>query len=147
MRMKVGEEVDRVRFEVERGKVREFARAIQDPNPRWTDEEVARGEGLAGLPAPLTFVVVAGHHRDQRGAMEKLGVDIARIVVGEVGWQYHRPLLVGDVLDGRRLVTGVRTREGKDGTMTMIDMETVWRDAAGEPVVTQTETLIERAAR
>jgi acyl dehydratase len=78
--------------------------------------------------------------------MEKLGVDIARIVVGEVGWTYHRVAVVGDVLEGRRVVTGVRRREGRSGgTMTMVDMETVWRDGAGPAVVTQRETLIERA--
>jgi acyl dehydratase len=141
----VGTEVDRVSFPVERGKVREFARATHDDSARWVDEDAARAEGHAAIPAPLTFVVVAGHHRDQRAAMEALGVDIARIVVGEVAWTYHRPALVGDVLEGRRVVTSVRTREGRQGgAMTMIDLETVWRDAAGEPVVTQRETLIER---
>jgi acyl dehydratase len=142
----VGMEVDRVVLEVERGKVREFALAIKDPSPRWVDGAAAREEGFEAIPAPLTFSVVAGHHRDQRGAMEKLGVDIARIVVGEVGWTYHRVAVVGDVLEGRRVVTGVRSREGRGGgKMTMVDMETVWRDAAGAAVVTQRETLIERA--
>jgi acyl dehydratase len=144
--VKVGTEVDRVSFPVERGKVRELALATHDHSARWADEEAARAEGFDAIPAPLTFVVIAGHHRDQRAAMETLGVDIARIVVGEVAWAYHRPALVGDVLEGRRIVTGVRTREVKrGGTLTMIDLETVWRDAAGEPVVTQRETLIERA--
>jgi acyl dehydratase len=145
--VEIGTEIDRVTFPVERGKIREFAVATHDESPRWVDEEAARAEGLDAIPAPLTFVAVAGHHRDQRAAMKALGVDIARIVVGEVAWTYHRPALAGDVLEGRRLVTGVRIREGKSGgTMTMIDLETVWRDAAGEPVVTQAETLIERAA-
>jgi acyl dehydratase len=143
--VKVGTEVDRVSFPVERGKVREFARATHDEAPRWVEEEAASAEGFDAIPAPLTFVVVAGHHRDQCAAMAVLGVDISRIVVGEVAWTYHRPVLVGDLLEGRRTVVGVRTREGRSGgTMTMIDLETVWRDAAGEPVVTQAETLIER---
>jgi acyl dehydratase len=147
MPVEVGTEVDRVSLPVERGKVRELALASRDDSARWFDEDAAHAEGHTAIPAPLTFVVVAGHHRDQRAAMETLGVDIARIVVGEVAWTYHRPALVGDVLEGRRVVTGVRTRDGREGgTMTMIDLETVWCDAAGEPVVTQRETLIERGA-
>jgi hypothetical protein len=98
----IGTLVDEYTFAVEQGKVKEFARAIQDPAARYVDDEVARAEGLAGIPAPLTFTVVAGHHRDAAAAVALLGLDIKRVVVGEVGWEYERPPVVGDVLHGRR---------------------------------------------
>ncbi|MGX6448260.1 FAS1-like dehydratase domain-containing protein [Patulibacter sp. S7RM1-6] len=143
----VGTEVDRVAFPVEAGKIAELATAIHDPSPRYRDPAAAAAEGLAGVPGPLTFPVVVGHHRDQRGAVRTLGLDIARIVVGEVEWRWHRPVVAGDRLEGRRTVTDVRRKEGgRGGAMTFVTMETVLRDASGEPVVTYVETLIETGA-
>ena len=119
----IGTVVDEFSFGVEAGKVREFARAIHDSSDR----------------VPLTFTAVAAHHRDARAAVEKLGLDIARVVVGEVEWEYARPLVVGDELRGRRVVAGVRER----GPMTFVTLETEFRDAGGEVAVRQREVLIE----
>jgi acyl dehydratase len=119
----IGTVVDEFAFGVEAGKVREFARAIDAP-----PEAV-----------PLTFTAVAAHHRDARAAVEKLGLDIRRVVVGEVEWEYARPLVIGDALHGRRVVAGVRER----GTMKFVTLETEFRDAEGEIALRQRETLIE----
>ena len=143
----VGLVVDEFSFGVEAGKVGEFARAIQDPAPRYRDADAAAAEGFPGVPAPLTFTVVAGHHRDARAAVARLGLDIARVVVGEVEWIYERPVLVGDRLDGRRVVADVRTREGsRGGTMTLVTLDTEFRDQHGEVAVRQREVLIETGA-
>lgn len=143
----VGTEVDRVRFAVEAGKIGELAAAIKDPSPRYRDPRAAADEGFDALPAPLTFPVVVGHHRDQAGAVRTLGLDIARIVVGEVEWRYHRPLVAGDRLEGRRTVTAVRQRDGgRGGRMTFVTLETPLVDADGAPAVTVIETLIETGA-
>jgi hydroxyacyl-ACP dehydratase HTD2-like protein with hotdog domain len=125
----IGQLVDEFSFAVEAGKVREFARAILAPS-------------AAGVP--LTFSVVAGHHRDARAAVDKLGLDIKRVVVGEVEWAYERPLVVGDELSARRVVADVKTREGsRGGTMTLVTLETEFRDAAGAVALRQREVLIE----
>jgi len=143
----VGQLVDEFSFGVEAGKVGEFARAIHDPAPRYTDAEAAAAEGFAGLPAPLTFTVVAGHHRDARAAVERLGLDIARVVVGEVEWTYERPVVVGDRLTGRRVVSEMRASEGsRGGAMTLVTLETEFRDERGEVAVRQREVLIETGA-
>ena len=125
----IGQLVDEFSFAVEAGKVREFSRAIIDPSC----------DGV-----PLTFSVVAGHHRDAGAAVTKLGLDIRKVVVGEVEWSYARPLVVGDQLSGRRVVADVKTREGsRGGTMTLVTLETEFRDAAGEVALRQREVLIE----
>ena len=122
----IGTLVDEFSFAVEAGKVREFARAIGDPSD----------------DVPLTFTAVAAHHRDARAAVGKLGLDIKRVVVGEVEWSYARPLVVGDELQGRRVVVGVREK----GAMTFVELETEYRDAAGDVALRQRETLIETGA-
>jgi acyl dehydratase len=140
----VGTLVDEFSFPVDESKVREFARAIKDPSRRYTDADAAQAEGFEGVPAPLTFAVVAAHHRDAVAAVELLGLDISRVVVGEVGWQYERPVLVGDRLDGRRVVADVKSREGgRGGRMTLVTLETELRNQRGELAVRQREVLIE----
>jgi len=130
----IGTVVDEFSFGVEAGKVREFARAIHAPS-----------DPVDGVP--LTFSVVAGHYRDARAAVEKLGLDIRRVVVGEVEWEYSRALAVGDWLDARRVVADVKTREGsRGGTMTLVTLETEFRDAAGSVALRQREVLIETGA-
>ncbi|HET6507912.1 MAG TPA: MaoC family dehydratase N-terminal domain-containing protein [Baekduia sp.] len=142
----IGTLVDEYAFAVEEGKVMEFARAIKDPAARYVDAEAARDEGFAAIPAPLTFTVIAGHHRDAAAAVALLGLDIRRVVVGEVGWEYERPPVVGDVLHGRRTVADVQRKDGaRGGTMTFVTLATEFRDAAEEVVVRQREVLIETA--
>jgi len=119
----IGTLVDEFSFAVEAGKVREFARAI----------------GASHDEVPLTFTVVAGHYRDAQAAVGKLGLDIKRVVVGEVEWEYERPVVVGDMLHGRRVVGGVRESKG----MTFVTLETEFRAGDGKIAVRQREVLIE----
>jgi hypothetical protein len=135
----VGTVVDVVGFDVERGKIAEFALATHAEDPLHR-----RAHGLA----TATHVVVAGHHRDQTGFVEKLGLELGRIVVGSVSWEYERPLRAGDSLIGTRTVIADERREGKrGGKMSLITLETVYVDAGSTVVVRQREVLIERERR
>ncbi|MFD0306909.1 MaoC family dehydratase N-terminal domain-containing protein [Streptomyces sp. NPDC127119] len=137
--------VDRVAFDVERGKILEFVRATRTDDPVHTDPGLAAENGFSGTPATATHVVVAGHHRDQRAFVEKLGLELSRVVVGSVDWLYRRPLVAGDSLRGTRRVVGDETREGRrGGTMRLITLETAFVDGRGELAVIQREVLIER---
>lgn len=142
-----GDVLDVVSFAVEAGKVREFTRATHAEDPVHTDPQVAVAAGFRGIAATPTHVVVAGHHRNQQEFVAALGMDIARIVVGSVSWEYARPLVVGDELTGTRRVLSDETKAGKrGGTMRLVTLETAWTDADGAAALTQREVLIERGA-
>lgn len=143
----VGTIVDEVRFPVESGKIREFARATYAADPVHTDPAAAREAGFASLPATATHTVVAGHYRDQQALLAALGMDLARVVVGSVEWEYARPVRAGDLLSGTRRVVADETRAGKQGgSMRMVTMETEFTDESGAAVVRVRELLIERGA-
>ncbi len=117
--------VDQVEFVVEEGKLHEFARAVGDSND-------------GGVP--LTFTAVAGHWRDQAAMVEKLGLDIRRVVVGGSEWEYHRPLRVGDRLSGARTLIATEEKRG----MKLFTLESRFvRVADGEVAVIQRDTVIE----
>ena len=142
-----GTVIDRVDFPVEAGKIREFAIAVGDPDPVYRDVEAARAAGHPAIPAPPTFVVVAGHWRDQAAMVQTLGLDIRRVVVGDTGWEYHAPVYAGDRLTADRAVESVSRRPGRrGGTMTLISIVAEFRNQRGELCVVQRDTVIETGA-
>jgi acyl dehydratase len=144
----VGMTVDTVTFDVERGKIGEFARATQAEDLIHVDQGAAEARGLPDVAATATHVVVSGHQRDQAGFVAKLGLDIRRIVVGSTSWDYARPLTAGDSVRGIRTVVADETRTTSSGsTMRVVTMETPFTDESGQVAVTQREVLIERGGR
>ena len=137
--------LDEESFDLEVAMIRDFATATRAADPVHTDLAAARDAAFATIPATPTHVVVAGHYRDQQAFVTALGMDITRVVVGSVEWEYHRPLVAGDRITGTRRIVDDVTRTGKrGGTMRLVTLETAWIDSDGTTAVTQREVLIER---
>jgi acyl dehydratase len=145
---------------VERGPVGGFAVAVCDQNPIYRDPRAASAAGFDEIPAPPTFPFVMetwGRFPELQpegtpsggGMARVLGPLMAKggiILHGEQSFDYHRPVMVGDVLDGEGTVVDAYTKESKGRTMTFVVTETVWRDhSTGEPVVTSRFNVIHRA--
>jgi acyl dehydratase len=140
----IGMELDEVTVCVERGKVREFARALHHEDAVHLDPEAAREAGFDAVAAPLTYGAVAMHWRDRDAAIEDLGFDFKRLLHGGTAWTYERPLVAGDELTCRRRVGDVKRRDGKrGGSMTFVTVETEFLDGSGEVVLRQEDTLIQ----
>jgi acyl dehydratase len=147
MQISPGTLVDEVQIDVERGKIREFARATSAADPVHTDPTFAQAAGHEDVLATATHVVVTGHQRDQHAFVTALGLDIARIVVGSVSWEYARPLLAGDVLTATRTVVDDESKPGRAGGVNrLVTLETVYVDTSGRVAVRQREVLVERGA-
>jgi hypothetical protein len=77
----------------------------------------------------------------------RLGLDLARVVVGSVRWTYARPLVAGDHRVGTRRVIADERRDGRDGTsMRLVTLQTEYLDASGALTVSTHEVVIERGA-
>lgn len=136
---------------VEAGKVEEFARAVGDDNPAHRDSAAAADQGLAAIPAPLTFLRTSyfPRHRPE-GVDVRFGFDLGfepeYVLHGEHSYEFERPVQVGDVLSGATTLVDVYQREGRrGGTMTFAEFETEYRDADDELVCTERLTRIETA--
>jgi len=124
---------------VETGKVREFARAVKDPNPAWLADE--------GALAPPTFLMTLAHWvTDMGDTRSAVKLDYRRLLHGEQEFEYLAPIRTGDVLRFRSRTKDVFEKQGKrGGTMTFVIGETEFRNQAGDVVAYLRNTAIETA--
>ena len=141
-RSQIGKTGKPFKIPIEWSKVREFARAIKDPNPVYFDPEAARKE-CGGIPIPPTFLQTSAFWQDADSS-PRMDFDLRRILHGEQEFEFLGPIFVGDVLTGVAKVADIIEKEGgRGGKMTMMFMETEYTNQRGEKVALARSTLIE----
>ncbi|MFI5045478.1 MAG: MaoC family dehydratase N-terminal domain-containing protein [Acidimicrobiia bacterium] len=151
------------RFPVEAGHVLMFARSIGDQNPVYRDAEYAVSTEVGGVPAPPTFVQGSaqfdedyplrwspdrpwnGSGKQATSAPPRTSAGSgagSRARSGQVGlhaeqhYEYHRPLVVGDVLTATTRPGEPWEKQGRSGRLLFSEAITEYRDLDGELVVT-----------
>jgi acyl dehydratase len=128
-------------YEVGREKIREFAAAVGDDNPVYTDPDAARALGYPDVIAPPTFPIVLSLTAGGQVVRDpELGLDYSKVVHGEQRFVYTRPVRAGDVLQVTIYVESVRAAAGNDLVTTRGEVTTV----DGEHVVTAYSTIVAR---
>src|SRR5438552_14820926 len=149
------------RFPVEASHVLMFARAIGDPNPIYADADVAAASEAGASPAPPTCVTASaqfdpdyplrpkpgepwfGSGREATGAKPSggdggggEGGGGGTSLHAEQHYEYHRPLVVGDVLHARGRKGETWEKQGRSGTLKFTELITEYLDADDEVVIT-----------
>lgn len=134
-------------FHVERGKIREFADALDDRNPIYRDPDYAKGSPLGGIPAPPTLTRTFLY--EPKAASEALGVkDWSYIVHGEQEFEYLAPILAGDVLSAQDRIISITEKESRRaGKLQIAVIETTFHNQRGEKVQVARRTLVETGKR
>ncbi|MGW7351949.1 MaoC family dehydratase N-terminal domain-containing protein [Streptomyces sp. Z26] len=130
-------------YEVGREKIREFAEAIGDPNPAYTDPDAANELGYPDVIAPPTFVFSITYAA--AGAViqdPQLGLDFSRVVHGDQRFAYVRPVRAGDRLSVTSTIESVKSMGGHD----VVEIRGDVHDETGELVVTARSKLVARGA-
>ena len=101
-------------FEVERGRLRFFARTIGLTDPIYLDVEAARRAGHRDVPVPPTFL---GNSLELElpnplGWLAELGGDLTKTTHAEQGFTYHAMAYANDQLVLRRRIVDVYTKKG-----------------------------------
>jgi hypothetical protein len=133
-------------FPVEAGAILCFARAVGDPNPAYA---------APGAPAPPTFTQASaqfdpandyrprpgepwmGSGATPSGTGGRLpGDGGAPVLHAEQSYEYHRPLVAGDVLTATIRPGATWAKEGRSGRLAFTETVTEFRAAGGDLVVT-----------
>jgi acyl dehydratase len=141
----VGKEYPPYAVTVERGKIKEFARAIDDLNPFYLDDTVGGASPWGDVIAPPTFAVTfRGESGDSAALLRDLGVDISRVLHGEQEFEIHRQILPGETFVCRTRVVDLYEKAGRTGPMAFVVRETAVTDRTNEIVATMRQVTVVR---
>lgn len=145
---------------VERAPVSLFATAVTDPSAVYQNAEVAEAEGFDGIPAPPTFgftIQNSGRWEERQPPVDRsvphplaevMGALMSGggiILHGEQEFTYHRPIVVGQVLNYTGKVRDIYQKTSGERTMTFVVVDDTYTDEEGREVLTSTMNLLHRA--
>ena len=137
----VGKQWPAVTYEVGAEKIREFADAIDAPNPVHRDHEAAKAAGFRDLVAPPMFCVVYSARAMGPAILDpEVGINLAAMLHGSQQFEWDEPVCDGDVI--RTIATSLEIYE-RDG-MGFYVFETVSTNQDGTQTVKGTWTNLVR---
>ncbi len=144
-------------YEVEKGAIRRFADAVDDPNPLFHDDEYARNSRNGAIIAPPGFfgwptqwpAATAAAALAGGGSESGLGTVLAkagytRLLDGGVDYEFFMPIRAGDTLVVTSKLKDVRERAGGTGKMAIVRNESTYHNQNGNIVATAIATAIYR---
>jgi hypothetical protein len=135
---KVGLSDEPATMPIERGKIREFARACKSDNPAYVDARTPA--------APPTFLTTVNFWMGGGASpLQQLDIDLRRLLHGGQEYVFHGPPPhAGTELTFQTRVDKIYEKEGRrGGTMTFIETVTEFRDPKGALVAEARSTAIE----
>jgi acyl dehydratase len=119
----IGHTMPRYTVDVEKGRLRFFAKAIGQADPVYSDEAAARDAGHPALPVPPTFLFCLEMDAPNPAAVrELLGIDIGRVLHGEQSFTYHAMAYAGDRLEFEQRIADIYDK--KNGALEFVVRET-----------------------
>ncbi|MDQ0026640.1 acyl dehydratase [Variovorax paradoxus] len=122
-RRHIGHQLPPFQVEVEKGRLRFFAKATGQTDPVYVDEAAARDAGHPGLPVPPTFLFCLEMEAPNPAAIrELLGMDYRSLLHGEQGFSYHAMAYAGDTLTFRQHIEDIYDK--KNGALEFVVRKT-----------------------
>lgn len=140
----IGHELPRHIFEIERGRLKLFAKVVGETNPIYLDEVAARAHGHPDLPALPSFLFAAeldtGSLTEMLGL---LGIDMGRILHGEQRFTHHGMVYANDTISVTSCIANIYQK--KNGALEFIAKETFARNQRNQCVAELRATLVVRS--
>lgn len=112
-RQYIGHRMPAFTVDVEKGRLRFFAKATGQTDPVYTDEAAARAAGYPALPVPPTFLFCLEMESPDPAAIRNLlGMDYRKLLHGEQGFSYHGMAYAGDKLTFEQRIEDIYDKKG-----------------------------------
>jgi acyl dehydratase len=140
----IGKKYGRVTTEVEKGRLRFFAKAIGETNPVYIDEEAAMAAGYESLPVPPTyfFCLQMLDVADPTAWVGEIGVNLQHILHGEQSFDYLKMAFARDRLSFESEITDIYDKKG--GALSFIVSETTVHNQFKDLVCRMKQTVVVR---
>jgi acyl dehydratase len=140
---KIGHEFTTFSTEVEKGRLKFFAKAIGETNPIYTNDAAAQAAGYPSLPAPPTFLMALDADAPENmPILDILNIDIARILHGSQEFEYFAPICAGDTISIGSRITDIFDKKG--GALEFVVFENTYTNQSGKQVAKAKSTLVVR---
>ena len=144
-RKHIGRVLPSYEVEVEKGRLKFFAKAIGETNPIFIDEQAARAAGHPSLPIPPTFLfTLEREHSHRFDYLQMLGADLHQVLHGEQSFAYHKVVHAGDTVTFEPRIADIYDKKG--GALEFIALETAVKDKHGAPVAELRSLIVLRHA-
>ena len=127
--------------EVEKGRLRLFAKAVGETRPVYHDEAAARAAGYRSILAPLTFAYcLLADDPGAHGYLAELGIPTERILHGELQLKAFESICAGDRIRVTRVLTDVIVKKG--GALEFAVFDTDVTNCDGDRPVARVRNLL-----
>jgi acyl dehydratase len=142
-RKHIGTKLPKAVLDIEKGRLRFFAKAIGETNPIYTDEAAAKAAGYPSLPAPPTFIFAAELDANTLvPALRDMGVNLQRVLHGEQQFTYFAPICAGDTITVESEFTDIYAK--KNGALEFLVKESVVTNQHGSQVAHMRTVVVAR---
>ena len=141
MRSMLGVEVGPQVYEIEKGMIRKFAEAIDDPNPLWQDEAYAKKARYGSIVCPPTFLM-ALELTEQVLWAKSVKCPLKGFLNGGNEFEYYQPIKLGDIISVTGKLVDPQEKEGKTGKIVIMLTEQTYTNQRGEVVAKGRSTFI-----
>ena len=142
MRGMIGVESDTSVYEIEKGAIRKWADAIEDPNPLYYDEEYAKKKGYRSIIAPPAFIAQYAFPVKTSQKQARIRSPFARNLNGGNEYEFFKTVQAGDTITSTTKLAELFEREGRLGNMLFVIYETTYKNQNGEVVAKSRGTSI-----
>ena len=102
-------------YEVGKEKIKEYAKAIKNPDPHYLDDNFAKKSKYGTIIAPPTFAVVFGAYLIEPVFMDKdLNLNMAMLVHGEQELEFLEVVKAGDSITTSAKIVDIKNKEKLD---------------------------------
>jgi len=142
-RKHIGLELEPHTAEIERGRLKFFAKATGQSDPVYTDEVAAKAAGYRSLPAPPTFLFSMDMEvPNPFELLEEMEIDLGRVLHGEQSFVYHKDVCAGDAVTFNSKVVDIYDKKG--GALEFVIVDTTARNQNDEIVAEMRKSIVVR---
>lgn len=128
-------------YEVGKEKIKEYAKAIKNPDPHYMDDEFAKKSSYGSIIAPPTFIVVIGAYLIEPIFYDKdLDLNLMMLVHGEQEFEFMEVIKAGDLITTTARIADIKNKEKLD----VIAVELLSVNQHGRNVCRGTYTFVVR---
>jgi len=139
----IGRQLPSATFEVEKGRLRFFAKATGETRPEYLEEAAAQAAGHPSIPAPPTFVFAAELDAGTLfSLLDELQIPLGHILHGEQQFTYFAPVHAGDVLTVQSTIADIYTKRG--GELEFVIKDSTVSNQHGQQVLGARSVIVVR---